>query len=72
MLMQLAEGRKYSIPPDHYFVMGDNTYNSSDSRYWGDFPQDKVIGKSFFVYWPIGGTTFNGEERPSRFGWSHQ
>ena len=71
-LMQLGEGRKYSIPPDHYFVMGDNTSNSSDSRYWGDFPQEKVIGQSCFVYWPIGGTTFNGEERPSRFGWSHR
>ena len=71
-LMQLTDGRKFSIAPDHYFVMGDNTYNSSDSRYWGDFPQEKVIGKSFFVYWPIGGTIFNGEERPSRFGWAHR
>jgi len=71
-LMQLSEGRKFSIAPDHYFVMGDNTYNSSDSRYWGDFPQEKVIGQSFFVYWPIGRTTFNGEERPSRFGWAHR
>jgi signal peptidase I len=68
----LAEGRKYEVPREHYFVMGDNTYNSSDSRMWGDFEKEKVIGKSFFVYWPIGGTTFNGEERPSRFGWAHR
>ena len=52
--------------------MGDNTLNSSDSRYWGDFERTKVIGKSAFVYWPIGGSTFRGEERPSRFGWSHR
>jgi len=39
--------------PDSYMVMGDNTCNSSDSRTWGSFPTEKVIGKSFFVYWPI-------------------
>jgi hypothetical protein len=27
--------------------------NSLDSRYWGDFPADSIIGKSFFVYWPF-------------------
>jgi signal peptidase I len=42
--------------------MGDNTMNSLDSRYWGDFPATCVIGKSFFVYWPI----------TSRFGWGNQ
>jgi signal peptidase I len=45
--------RVYTVPPDHYMVMGDNTLNSYDSRAWGDFPANKVIGKSFFVYWPI-------------------
>jgi signal peptidase I len=38
---------------DAYMVMGDNTCNSSDSRTWGSFPAKNVIGKSFFVYWPI-------------------
>jgi signal peptidase I len=42
--------------------MGDNTMNSSDSRFWGDFPGGQVIGKSFFVYWPI----------TKRFGWGNQ
>lgn len=72
MIMSLAPGEKVQVPPDHYFVMGDNTFNSSDSRYWGDFEQEKVIGKSFFVYWPIGGTMFRGEKRESRFGWAHR
>jgi len=53
---------EYEIRPKHYFVMGDNTMNSADSRNWGDFPQENVIGKSFFVYWPIAN---RGE---SRFG----
>jgi signal peptidase I len=51
----------YQIPPDHYMVMGDNTMNSYDSRAWGDFPATNVIGKSFFVYWPI----------TDRFGWGY-
>jgi hypothetical protein len=42
--------------------------NSSDSRTWGDFPRENVIGKSFFVYWPIG----DQENRDSRFGWGHR
>jgi signal peptidase I len=72
MIMSLASGQSVQVPPDHYFVMGDNTFNSSDSRYWGDFEQKKVIGKSFFVYWPIGGTLFKNEKRESRFGWAHR
>jgi signal peptidase I len=41
------------IPEGNCMVMGDNTMNSLDSRYWGDFPMSAIIGKSFFVYWPI-------------------
>lgn len=72
LVRELAQGEKYQVQTNHYFVMGDNTFNSSDSRYWGDFPREKVIGQSFFVYWPIGGTMFKGEPRHSRFGWSHR
>jgi len=39
--------------PDGYMVFGDNTCNSSDSRTWGSLPAKNVIGKSFFVYWPL-------------------
>ena|SRR5688572_28864150 len=54
----------FTVRPNHYIVMGDNTVNSSDSRSWGDFPQENVIGKSFLVYWPFGPQ--NGQK--SRFG----
>jgi signal peptidase I len=50
---ELAIGKDFHVRPDHLFVMGDNTMNSLDSRYWGDFPEEKVIGKAFFVYWPM-------------------
>ncbi len=53
LLRYLEPGQEYVIEPHHVFVMGDNTFNSFDSRYWGDFPEDKIIGKSFFVYWPL-------------------
>lgn len=49
----LSAGEDFHVAPDKFFVMGDNTMNSLDSRYWGDFPQTSVIGKALFVYWPI-------------------
>ncbi len=52
----------FVVRPDHYMVMGDNTVNSFDSRAWGDFSHTNVIGKSYFVYWPIS----------ERFGWGHR
>ncbi|MCY3758760.1 MAG: signal peptidase I [Acidobacteria bacterium] len=39
------------IPPDHYFMMGDNRDNSHDSRYWGPVPSRNIIGKPLFIYW---------------------
>jgi len=56
----------FEVPPGDYMVMGDNTVNSSDSRTWGSFPRENVIGRSFMVYWPFGAQ----DDRKSRFGWS--
>ena len=39
------------IPPDHFFMMGDNRDNSNDSRFWGFAPRESFIGKPLFVYW---------------------
>ncbi len=41
------------VPPNDCLPMGDNTCNSLDSRFWGPMPEDYVLGKSFFVYWPL-------------------
>jgi signal peptidase I len=40
-----------TVPPDHYFMMGDNRDNSQDSRYWGFLPRDYVKGKALVIYW---------------------
>jgi signal peptidase I len=43
----------FTVPPNRYFAMGDNSYNSSDSRFWGTVPQDNLMGRALFVYWPF-------------------
>jgi signal peptidase I len=45
------QGEDLVVPPDNYFVMGDNRTNSLDGRYWGLVPRSNLIGRPLFVYW---------------------
>ena len=62
------EGNPFTLAADEFFVLGDNSPNSADSRWWdmmgagnnqrkfpkGVVPREYLVGKALFVYWPAG------------------
>lgn len=50
----------YVVPPDKYFMMGDNRDNSHDSRWWGPVPKENVLGEAMMIHW-----SWNDSSHPS-------
>jgi signal peptidase I len=54
-----GDTQTFYVQPDNYWAMGDNSPHSLDSRYWGGVPNQNLIGRGYFVFWPF----------TSRWGW---
>ncbi len=59
IIINNEEQNSYTFKQDYYWMMGDNRYNSEDSRVWGFVPFDHVLGKPVFIWMSIDGL-FNG------------
>ena len=47
------KGINVVVPHDNFYVLGDNSASSQDSRYWGFVPNKYFLGKAFLIYWPL-------------------
>ncbi|MDR1401349.1 MAG: signal peptidase I [Puniceicoccales bacterium] len=50
----LANGKKVSVPNGQYFVLGDNSNDSYDSRFWGFVPRRSICGRPLLIFYPFG------------------
>lgn len=43
----------FTVPVHNYYMMGDNRNDSRDSKYWGTLPEDRIVGRASFRFWPL-------------------
>jgi signal peptidase I len=55
LIVETPQGTAFKVPEAHYFCMGDNRYNSKDSRVWGPLPARYIIGRPWRIYWSYDG-----------------
>lgn len=48
-----SESATFTVPSNHYFMLGDNSENSKDSRAWGTVPRRNLVGRAMLVWWPF-------------------
>ena len=60
--------KTYTVPEKRFWAMGDNSYQSSDSRDWGSVPGKNLMGTGVFVYWPFSRAKDEATGRGGRFG----
>lgn len=68
LIARFATNGEVTVPPDKYFVLGDNRDNSFDSRFWGFVPRASIIGKPISIYFsaPTREQSNNGKTRWGR------
>ena len=53
ILLPLIQGEEITLSNNYYLAFGDNTTNSSDSRYWGFVKDERILGTLLLRYWPL-------------------